>query len=166
MSPIPAPVTDYCAMRSLVVLKLFGGARHGHLMSQVFDEGLGLFAGLNVIPKRAFLTEYSCRIDPRSFPKLMNSWFDAASKLGLERGVSFDVDFHTIPCLGDDALLEKHYVSKRSRRQKGMLAFLAQDVLLEFGILSAERRGQGTGAKTFSCRVRSILGYELPICND
>ena len=116
-----------CAMRALLALKLFSGARHGHLMSHVFDEGLGLFAGLNVIPKRAFLTEYSCRIDPRSFPRLMNSWFDAASQLGLERGVSFDVDFHTIPCHGDDALLEKHYVSKRSRRQKGMLAFLAQD---------------------------------------
>src|SRR5262249_55293930 len=28
---------------------------------------------------------------------------------------------------GDDALVEKHYVSKRSRRQKGMLAFLAND---------------------------------------
>ena len=116
-----------CAMRALLALKLFGGARHGHLMSHVFDEGLGLFAGLNVIPKRAFLTEYSCRIDPRCFPKLMNSWFDAASQLGLKRGVSFDVDFHTIPCHGDDAPMEKHYVSKRSRRQKGVLAFLAQD---------------------------------------
>ena len=116
-----------CAMRSLLALKLFGSARHGHLMSHVFDEGLGLFAGLNVLPKRAFLTEYSCRIDPRSFPTLMHAWFDAASQLGLERGVSFDVDFHTIPSHGDDALLEKHYVSKRSRRQKGVLAFLAQD---------------------------------------
>ena len=30
-----------------------------------------LFAGLNVIPKRAFLSEYSCRIDPLCYPKLM-----------------------------------------------------------------------------------------------
>jgi hypothetical protein len=49
------------------------------------------------------------------------------SGLGLERGRSFDLDFHTIPYHGDDALVEKHYVSKRSRRQKGVLAFLAQD---------------------------------------
>ena len=48
-------------------------------------------------------------------------------KLGLPRGNSFDLDFHTIPFHGEDALVEKRYVSKRSRRQKGMLAFLAQD---------------------------------------
>ena len=48
-------------------------------------------------------------------------------QLGLTRGRSFDLDFHTIPFHGDDALIEKHYVSKRSRRQKGILAFLVQD---------------------------------------
>ncbi len=115
------------AMRSLLALKLFGNARHSHVMSSVFDEGLALFAGLNVIPKRSFLTEYSCRIDPESYPKLMRLWFDAMKPLGMDRGNSFDLDFHTIPFHGEDALVEKHYVSKRSRRQKGILAFLAQD---------------------------------------
>jgi len=115
------------AMRSLLALKLFGNARHSHVMSSVFDEGLALFAGLNIIPKRSFLTEYSCRIDPGSYPKLMSLWFDAMKPLGLERGSSFDLDFHTIPFHGEEALVEKHYVSKRSRRQKGILAFLAQD---------------------------------------
>jgi hypothetical protein len=47
--------------------------------------------------------------------------------LGIDRGSSFDLDFHTIPFHGEDALVEKHYVSKRSRKQKGILAFLAQD---------------------------------------
>jgi len=28
-------------------------------MSSVFDQGLALFAGLNVIPKRSFLTDES-----------------------------------------------------------------------------------------------------------
>lgn len=96
-------------------------------MSYVFDEGLALFAGLNVMPKRAFLTEYSCRIDPGCYPPLMRLWHDAASDLGLKQGTSFDLDFHTIPFHGDDALVQKHYVSKRSRRQKGILAFLAHD---------------------------------------
>lgn len=115
------------AMRSLLALKLFGNARHSHVMSDVLDEGLALFAGLNRIPKRSFLTEYSCRIDPACYPKLLKLWFDAIGSLGLARGSSFDLDFHTIPFHGEDALAEKHYVSKRSRRQKGILAFLVQD---------------------------------------
>ncbi len=104
------------ALRSLLALKLFGTQRHTHVMSAVLDEGLALFAGLNVIPKRAFLTEYSCRIDPACYPKLMRRWFDAMTGLGLKHGSSFDLDFHTIPFHGEDALVEKHYV-----------AFLAQD---------------------------------------
>jgi hypothetical protein len=116
-----------CAIRSLLALKLFGNARHSHVMSSVLDDGLALFAGLNAIPKRSFLTEYSCRIQPSCYPKLMRSWFDKVSRLGLRWGTSFDLDFHTIPFHGDDALIEKHYVSKRSRQQKGILAFLAQD---------------------------------------
>src|SRR5207302_5245804 len=115
------------AMRSLLALKLFGTQRHLHVMSAVLDEGLDLFAGLNVIPKRSFLTEYSCRIEPACYPDLLRRWFDALSHAGLPRGHSFDIDFHTIPFHGDDALIEKHYVSKRSRQQKGVLAFLAHD---------------------------------------
>jgi hypothetical protein len=121
---IPAPH----ALRSLLALKLFGNARHSHVMSHVLDEGLALFAGLNVIPKRSFLTEYSCRIDPACYPAFLRQWFKALNNtLDLPTGQSFDLDFHTIPFHGNDALVEKHYVSKRSRRQKGVLAFLAHD---------------------------------------
>jgi len=115
------------ALRSLLALKLFGSARHSHVMSYVLDEGLALWAGLNAIPKRAFMTEYSCRVDPHCYPRLMRAWFEAVDALGLKRGTSFDLDFHTIPFHGEDALVEKHYISKRSRRQKGILAFVAQD---------------------------------------
>ena len=115
------------ALRSLLGLKLYGSARHSHVMSEVFDPGLALFAGLNCIPKRSFLTEYSCRIVPGNYPKAMRQWFDTMKRLGLPAGESFDLDFHTIPFHGEDALLQKHYVSKRSRRQKGVLAFVAQD---------------------------------------
>jgi hypothetical protein len=100
---------------------------HSYVMSSVFDEGLALFAGLNVVPKRSFLIEYSCRVHPEAHRKLMRLWFDAMSQMGLPGGASFDLDFHTVPFHGEDAWLEKHYVSKRSRRQKGVLAFLAQD---------------------------------------
>ena len=125
--PGSSMVPAACAVRSLLALKLFGNARHSHIMSHVLDEGLALFAGLNVIPKRSFLTEYSCRVPPACYPQLMRRWLDAVRQHGLRHGRSFDLDFHTIPYHGHDALVEKHYVSKRSRRQKGVLAFLAQD---------------------------------------
>ena len=103
--------------------------RPHHVMPDIMDEGLALFAGLNTMPKRSTLTEYSCRVDPRQTPMLMDAWYHRITQMddGLPCGDSFDLDFHTIPYHGDRALVEKHYVAKRSRRQKGMLCFLARD---------------------------------------
>jgi len=71
----------------------------------------------------------------------MRLWHDAASTLGLTYGTSFDLDLQTIPYHGDDALVQKHYVSTRSRRQKGMLAFLAQDAITRvFCYANGQRR--------------------------
>ena len=38
-----------------------------------------------------------------------------------------DLDFHTVPANTQEEPLEKHYVSSRSRSQKGVLVFLARD---------------------------------------
>ncbi len=117
-------------VRSLLALKLWGIGRPSRVMSEALDEGLALFAGLNAIPKRSSLTEYTGRCDPHFTQEFTHAWFDAAAQLdpGLkEKGESFDLDFHTIPYHGDQALMEKHYVSKRSRRQLGILTFLVRD---------------------------------------
>ena len=117
------------AFRSLLALKLWGIGRPPHIMPDVMDPGIALFAGLNAVPKRSTLTEYSCRVDPRLCAGLMDRWHQGVQNLELDLGSdgSFDLDFHTIPYHGDAALVEKHYVSKRSRSQKGILAFLARD---------------------------------------
>ena len=118
-----------CAVRALLALKLWGLRRHAHEMAEVFDEGLALFAGLNCIPKRSTLTEYSARIRPKKCRSLMESWHAATQALGIDLGLgqSFDLDFHTIPYHGHDALSEKHYVSKRSRSQLGILSLVVRD---------------------------------------
>ena len=117
-----------CAWRTLLALKLWGiGRRPSQAMAEVFDPGLALFAGLNVFPKRSWLTDYSCRVDPRQLPLLTRNWNRAVYDCGIQRGHSLDLDFHTIPYHGERALIEKHYVSKRSRSQQGILAFLARD---------------------------------------
>jgi hypothetical protein len=51
------------ALRAALALKLWSIERKSHLMALVADEGLGLFCGLNVIPKKSYLSEYSSRID-------------------------------------------------------------------------------------------------------
>jgi hypothetical protein len=115
------------AVRTLLALKLLGKERKSHVMDLVFDPGIALFAGLNVVPKRSYLAAYSSRIDHRGTRRLMDAWFDAVQGAGLGRGTSIDLDFHTVPANAQVEPLEKHYVSSRSRSQKGMLVFLARD---------------------------------------
>lgn len=115
------------ALRSLLALKLVGKERKSHVMDLVFDQGLALFAGLNAIPKRAYLAGYSSGLGQPTNVRLMERWFDHVTEAGLRRGDSFDLDFHTVPANTQEEPLEKHYVSSRSRSQKGLLVFLARD---------------------------------------
>ncbi len=115
------------ALRSLLALKLTGKERKSHVMDLVFDQGLALFAGLNVIPKRSYLAAYSSGIGQRTNTRLMETWFEHIAQAGLHRGDSLDLDFHTVPANTQEEPLEKHYVSSRNRSQKGVLVFLARD---------------------------------------
>lgn len=115
------------ALRSALALKLIGTERKSHVMQLVNDDGLAMFAGLNCIPKRSFLATYSSRVGRMRNWTLMDLWFEKAQTLGLGRGDSIDLDFHSVPANSTHEPLEKHYVSKRSRSQRGILVFLARD---------------------------------------
>ena len=120
---IPAPH----ALRAALALKLWSIERKSHIMALVADEGLALFAGLNAIPKRSYLAEYSSRIDHAMTTKLLAAWQQPAAAAHLFAGRSFNLDFHSVPYYGEHPAIERHYVSMRSRRQKSVLTFLAQD---------------------------------------
>jgi hypothetical protein len=136
------------ALRTLLALKLIGKERKSHVMDLVDDQGLALFAGLNVVPKRSYLAAYSAQIDDRTTGRLMAAWFTEVGRAGLKRGSSLDLDFHTIAAHTDEEPLEKHYVSRRSRSQKGILTFLARDAsqrvlcYARAGITKAEQPGE------------------------
>jgi hypothetical protein len=115
------------AVRSLLALKLVGTERKSHVMDLVCDQGIALFAGLNVVPKRSYLASYSSRVDHRAVVRLMAAWFDEVRRAGLPRGDSIDLDFHSVPANTQEEPLEKHYISRRSRAQQGVLVFLARD---------------------------------------
>ena len=115
------------AVRSLLAMKLIGTERKSHVMDLVMDQAIALFAGINVVPKRSYLAAYSSRIDHKVCLRFMEAWLEQVERAGLPRGASFDLDFHSVPANSTQEPLEKHYVSSRSRSQKGILVFLARD---------------------------------------
>ncbi|MGI0135253.1 MAG: hypothetical protein ACREBW_09890 [Candidatus Micrarchaeaceae archaeon] len=115
------------ALRSCLALKLWSIERKSHVMSLVADPGLALFAGLNVIPKKSYLSEYSSTIEHNMVLKILSAWHRHTSSEGLFGEASFNLDFHSVPFYGADEIIEKHYVSMRSRSQPSILVFMAQD---------------------------------------
>ena len=115
------------ALRASLALKLWSIERKSHIMALVADEGLGLFCGLNAMPKRSFLSEYSSRIIPQKVSKLLAAWHDALAGEAILKGESINLDFHSVPYFGEHPLVESHYLSKRGRSQPSILTFLAQD---------------------------------------
>ncbi len=115
------------ALRCCLALKLWSIERKSHVMALIADEGLALFAGLNAFPKKSYLSEYSCRINHAKTTRFLAAWHRQAQGTELLPGESFNLDFHSVPYYGEDPIIEKHYVSARSRSQPSMLVFLAQD---------------------------------------
>lgn len=115
------------ALRSCLALKLWSIQRSSHIMSLVADQGLALFSGLNASPKKSYLAEYSSRLDHDNTTRLLAGWHEQVSPDNLFDGESFNLDFHSVPYYGESSLVEKHFVSMRSRSQPSILAFLAQD---------------------------------------
>lgn len=136
------------AVRTLLALKLIGAERKSHVMDLVADRAIALFAGLNVVPKRSYLAAYSSRIDHKLCLRFMEAWLEQVEQAGLPHGSSFDLDFHSVPANSAQEPLEKHYVSSRSRSQKGILVFLARDAeqrVLRYanaGVTKAEQAGE------------------------
>jgi hypothetical protein len=115
------------ALRASLALKLWSIERKSHVMALVADQGLALFCGLNAMPKKSFLAEYSSRITPQKVAHLLTAWHAQLAGETILSGESFNLDFHSVPYFGEHPLVESHYLSKRSRRQPSILTFLAQD---------------------------------------
>jgi transposase len=115
------------SMLSMVALKLTGRERLSHVMDIGNDSGFSLFAAINVLPKTTALSTYSYRVTREMTVSLLKSYHQALQREGLLRGERFNLDFHALPHRGEEAVLEQHYVSKRSRRERSVLVFLVQD---------------------------------------
>lgn len=119
------PATSY--LLSFLALKLLGTERYSHVGDHGFDPGLGIFTGMNALPKCTAMSTYSYSLDEVHLLRLQKSFIRQASKLGVYNGNIINLDFHTIPHYGDESVLEKHWAGSRNKRMKGALTLFAQD---------------------------------------
>lgn len=117
------------ALKSALALKLLQKPRKSHVMPLAEDEGLGMLAGLNVLPKKSFLSEYSSRVNHKPHRELLQRIVQARERAGAYPSLSFNLDFHTIRHYGDPegTRLEKNYVPRRSQSVPSVVVAYAQE---------------------------------------
>ena len=132
------PAISY--LHSFLVLKLLGTERYAHVGDHGFDLGLGLFAGLNVLPKCTAMSTCSYSLDEVHLQRLQQAFIRQASRLGLYEGNIINLDFHTVLHFGDEPVLEKHWAGARGRRMKGALTLFAQDAATKLILYLSEQK--------------------------
>lgn len=113
------------ALLALLALKLLDKERRSHIDDFNFDAALGLFAGLNILPKKSFAIDYSYRTERRQQYALLQAWVQGLAPLLFPAAHTFSLDFHAIPYRGDDVGLERHYLPRRGVAGTSVLSFFA-----------------------------------------
>lgn len=112
---------------SMLALKLVGKERLSQIGDFNRDKGLGLFAGLNILPKTTAISTYSYRLSQKIVNRFMRHFVEKQNKLKTYGSDTINLDFHTIQHYGEESVLEKHWAGARGKRVKGALTLIAQD---------------------------------------
>ena len=115
------------ALLSLLTLKLIDKERLSHIDDFNCDEALGLFAGLNILPKKSFATDYSYRTIRDQQQKLLKGWAAKLAPLLFPQANSFSLDFHPIGHRGEENELENHYQPMRGKAGPSVQTFFASE---------------------------------------
>ena len=111
---------------SFAALKLSSVKRYSADDAWCMDGGMGLFAGLNVLPKAAWFSSYSS-----AATRAMNvAFLRSLQSIWLENSLLSDtvnLDFTAIPYWGDDGPSENNWSGKRGKALASIQAVLAQD---------------------------------------
>jgi hypothetical protein len=115
------------ARLSLLTLKLLDKERRRPIDDFNFEEALGLFAGLNILPQKSFATDYSYRAGPDQQRRLLAGWVKRLAPVLMPGANAFALDFHPIPYRGDAAVLENHSIPGRGTAHASVQSFFAQE---------------------------------------
>ncbi len=126
--PSTRDLSSWQSIGTLLLAKCARKPRVSHAGTLADDAGLAFTLGLTALPKATHLGTYSWRVRREANQKLLSGLVQALRPLGLATGeAGFNCDFHAIRHHGDQAVLEKHYVPRRSQRTRAVLTFFAQD---------------------------------------
>jgi len=128
-------INRYCSIMAFIALKLSNVRRYTKDDLWCMDRGLGLFAGLNVLPKAAWFTSYSSRVTKEMNLSFLQGLHKIWKKEGL-LGNTANLDFTTIPYWGESDHLENNWSGKRNKALSSISAILAQDPdsgILDYG---------------------------------
>jgi transposase len=129
--PGTSDISSISYVLSILALKLIGCARLSHDKTWNLDRGLGLFAGLNVLPKNSSLSSYAYRVtrdvNKRFLAFLARIFTNRENGRENEPFEEFNLDFHAIPHWGDLSVLEKNWNGSRGRAMKSVLSLIVHD---------------------------------------
>jgi len=130
--PSTTEISSVSYILSILALKLVGCARLSHDETWNLDRGLGLFAGLNVLPKNASLSSYAYRVTRDMNKQLMINLAKIFSGLEEDAAGEFNLDFHAIPHWGDLSLLENNWNGSRGKAMKSVLSLIVHNPISGF----------------------------------
>ena len=117
------------ACLSMLVLKLIGNKRLSHMASYDHEPGLGVFAGLNVLPKSSYMGTYSCLT---SEEMLLEFQEEIIRQFSIKypdfyKGQYINLDFKSIAHYGDKSVMEKVWCGSKGKSLKGANTVIVQD---------------------------------------
>ena len=126
MYPGSAQIPKLNAILSFLALKLSSFERYGHDDAWCMDRGLGMFAGLNVLPKTTWFSIYSDKVT-----RDMNiAFMKDCNRIWNENGLLSDtvnMDFVAVPYWGDPDTFERNWSGKRRTAIESVEAALAHN---------------------------------------
>jgi hypothetical protein len=155
------PAVSY--VLSLLALKLTSTRRVSHVYDIAADPGAALFAGLTALPKTTALTTYSYRLEHSRQAAFLAALDKAAIAAGLAGGEALNLDFHAVMHWGDDPVLEKHYVPRRSQRTRSVLTFFAEDAgtrALVYANADLSKASQNREVIAFADHWKAVTGHD------
>jgi hypothetical protein len=124
--PQTKQISKINSILSFIALKASDIKRYTADNMWCMDRGLGLFAGLNVLPKAAWFSSYSHRVTRSMNLNFLKSLHNKWVSEGLLSD-TVNLDFTTVPYWGNNEHLENNWSGKRNKALPSMLAVLAQD---------------------------------------